>query len=837
MGHPGVRDLPTGTVTFLFTDIEGSTRLLRELGPQVYSEALEMHRSVLRKAFAAGGGVEIDTQGDAFFVAFPTAAGAVAAARSGQLRLAPGPITVRMGLHTGAPTVAAEGYVGIDVHRGARVAAVAHGGQVILSAATAALLEDEPLLDLGRHRLKDFGVPAQLFQLGVGEFPPLRTPAAVDLPRPATHFLGRERELFEGVTLWLDRVPRLLTVTGPGGTGKTRFSIELVRRLAEEADGGTIFVPLAAVHDAGLIVPRIADRLGAPSADPAAVAAHLGAKQTHVLLDNLEQLLPDAARPLAELIAAASGLRIVATSREPLRIAGEVEFDLPPMEESDAVTLFIERAQAVSAGVGDSEAMRELIRRLDGLPLAIELAAARAKVLGPAELLERIGQRLDLLKGGRDADERHATLRATIAWSYDLLAQDEQVLFAKLAVFPGGHSLDDAERVCDADVDTLESLLDKSLVRRRAEPDGAQRFWMLETIREFAAERLEASGSLAQVQRRHAEHALAKAEKLGLSADASGTGVEERYEVAQFEQDNMRAALDWALDDDAELGLRLALALLKFWLAVDASEGADRIGALLERADGAPPELRAAALRDLGGCIQITGRPNEAEAHYRASLDLYESIREPIGVLKLRYRLAIVAFMRGELRRARQLAEEALAEALALGARFEESRILGTLSQIEFKEGDLDSAYDLELKSLEISRELGGWKWGDAIALIALADLACRLRRPDVAEAHALDALELSCETGDRSRTAFALASLALVARARGDDVRAGTLWGSIEAEESRARLDGWMVDRPEYAARIARPDDPAFEGGRRSGLSFSMDEAIAYATGRAQDG
>jgi predicted ATPase/class 3 adenylate cyclase len=830
-------DLPTGTVTFLFTDIEGSTRLLRELGPQVYSEALATHRSVLRRAFAAAGGVEIDTQGDAFFVAFPTAAGAVAAARSGQLGLAPGPITVRMGLHTGAPIVAAEGYVGIDVHRGARVAAVAHGGQVILSAATAALLEDESLLDLGHHRLKDFDVPAQLFQLGAGEFPPLRTPGAVDLPQPANHFLGRERELLEAVTLWVDRVPRVLTIVGPGGTGKTRFSIELARRLAEEADGGTVFVPLAAVRDSALIVSRIADRLGAPSADPAAVAAHLGAKQTHVLLDNLEQLLPDAARPLAELIAAAPGLRIVATSREPLRIAGELEFDLPPMEQSEALTLFIERAQAVRADVGDSEATRELIRRLDGLPLAIELAAARAKVLGPAELLERIAQRLDLLKGGRDVDERHATLRATISWSYDLLAQNEQVLFANLAVFPGGYSLSDAERVCDADVETLESLLDKSLVRRRTDPDGAQRFWMLETIREFAAERLESSGSLGQVRRRHAEHVLARAETLGLSADASGTGVEEQYEVAQFEQDNMRAALDWAVEGDPELGLRLALALLKFWLAVDPSEGADWIGAFLERADGAPAELRAMALRDLGGCIQMTGRPNEAEAHYRASLDLYESIGEPIGALRLRYRLAIVSFMCGELERARELAEDALGEALALGARFEESRILGTLSRIEFKEGNVASAYELELRSLEISRELGGWKWGDAIALIDLADLACRLHRPGAAEAHALDALALSRETGDRSRTAFALACLALVARIREDDLRAGTLWGSIEAEESRARLDGWLAARPGFGKRIEKPGDPTFESGRQRGLGFSTEEAIAFANGGALDG
>src|SRR4051794_14711114 len=306
------QDLPRGTVTFLFTDVQGATRLLRQFGPERYAEALADHRRVLRDAFVAEGGVEVDTQGDAFFVAFATATGAAASAGVGQRALASGPIAVRMGLHTGTPTVAAEGYVGIDVHRSARVAALAHGGQVIVSASTAALLEDEPLRDLGRHRLKDFDAPARLFQLGVAEFPPLRTPGAVDLPTPATHFLGRERELFEAATYWLGREPRVLTIIGPGGPGQTAFSLELARFLAEDADGGTVFVPLAPVRDTTLVVPLIAERLGASGDSPAAIATRIGEKRTHVVLDNLEQLLPDAARPLAELLAAASALRIVA---------------------------------------------------------------------------------------------------------------------------------------------------------------------------------------------------------------------------------------------------------------------------------------------------------------------------------------------------------------------------------------------------------------------------------------------------------------------------------------------------------------------------------------------
>ena len=479
--------LPTGTVTFLFTDIEGSTRLLRELGPEKYNAVLADHRLVLREAFAAHAGVEIDTQGDAFFVGFPTATGAVAAARDGQASLASGPISVRMGLHTGTPLRVAEGYVGIDVHRGARVAALAHGGQVILTAATAALVEGEPLRDLGRHRLKDFDTPAQLYQLGEAEFPPPRTAGSLALPTPATRFLGRERELLEAAELWLDHQPRVLTILGPGGTGKTRFGIELARFLAEESSGGTVFVPLAPLRAPSLVVPLIAEHLGASGDTAPAIAARLGDKPTLVLLDNLEQLLPDLALPLAELLGEVPALRILATSREPLRIGGEVEFDLPPLDELEAAGLFVERAQAVRAGVVDSPVVRELTRRLDGLPLAIELAAARVKLLEPEQLLERIGERLDLLKGARDADERHATLRATIGWSYDLLDEQEQQLFARLAVHRGGCTLATAEAVSGADVDTLGSLLDKSLVRRRLDADGAERFWMLETIREFAA--------------------------------------------------------------------------------------------------------------------------------------------------------------------------------------------------------------------------------------------------------------------------------------------------------------------------------------------------------------
>ena len=818
------RELPAGTVTFLFTDIEGSTSLLRQLGPEVYAEALAEHRRVLRDAFAVHGGVEVDTQGDAFFVGFPTAAGAVAAANSGQDGLAPGPITVRMGLHTGTPTATTEGYVGIDVHRGARVAALAHGGQVLLSGATAALVEDALLRDLGRHRLKDFDAPVQLFQLGTAEFPPLRTPGAVDLPTPATHFLGRERELFEAATLWLDRDPRVLTIVGPGGTGKTRFSIELARFLAEEADGGTVFVALAPVRDAALVVPMIAGRLGASGDTAAAIATRTGEKRAHVVLDNLEQLLPDAARPLAELLAAAPSLRLVATSREPLRIAGEAEFDLPPMGEVDAVALFLERAQAIRTDVGDSPAVHELIRRLDGLPLAIELAAARVKLLGPEQLLQRIAQRLDLLKGGRDVDERHATLRATIAWSYDLLDDDEQHLFARLAVFRGGCTLDDAEAVCEADLDTLASLLDKSLLRRRTDVDGEERFWMLETIREYAKERLDATGE---------ENALrqAQADRLLELADRAGTrgtvGVPGNWDVGLVapEIDNVRAVLEWSLEQDPGRGLALSTWLEGFWLVREPTEGVSWLELLLAATPNAELELRGHALRALGGALQVTGEYERAALRYGQSLELFIAGGEEIQTANLRYRAAANMISTGEAATAWPLLEESLRTFRHLALPRGEAQVLGYLAEKTHGEGDLVSALELTLESAMIAHEIG-WAWWEGGQLYDAAELERERGNLDAAEGHALAALDLSLGLGDRRSMVFTAAKLAVIAAERGDAERAGRLWGAIESEQTSGPVRQWANRREELEILVLRANGPAFARARMEGSLLSIAEA-----------
>ena len=404
------RDLPTGTVTFLFTDVEGSTTLLEEIGDEAYEEALSVHRRIVRAACQAHDGAEVDTQGDAFFFAFPEPSGALAAAQEMTEGLMAGPIQVRIGLHTGTPRLGQEGYVGSDVHFAARVAATGHGGQIVLSKATAELMRAE-LTDLGEHRLKDVAEPVAIYQLGSGSFPPLKTISNTNLPRPASSFVGREAEL-QAVLERIKGGARLLTLTGAGGSGKTRLALEAAATLVPEYKAGVFWVGLAPLRDPALVTETISQTLGAKNG----LAEHISEREMLLLLDNLEQVV-DAAPELASLLEACPNLTLFCTSRELLRVRGEVEYPVPPLASPEAVALFCERS-----GLEPSEEIAELCARLDNLPLAVELAAARTKALTPAQILERLSQRLDLLRGGRDADPRQQTLRATIAWSYDLLS-------------------------------------------------------------------------------------------------------------------------------------------------------------------------------------------------------------------------------------------------------------------------------------------------------------------------------------------------------------------------------------------------------------------------------
>jgi predicted ATPase/class 3 adenylate cyclase len=817
-------ELPTGTVTFLFTDIEGSTRLLHALGPDAYAEALAEHRRLLRDAFAAHGGVEVDTQGDAFFVAFPTAPGAAAAARAAQQALASGPIRVRMGLHTGAPTPTGEGYVGADVHQGARVAALANGGQVLLTPSTAALLDGEALVDLGTHRLKDFDGATRLHQLGAGQHPPLRSPGTIQLPTPATAFLGREHELFEAVALVLEHDPRVLTILGPGGTGKTRFAIELARLLAEDADGGTLFVPLAPIHDPALMLPRLAEALGAQSGEPASIADRVAGKRTRVILDNLEQLLPDAAGAVAEL-AAVPGLRLLVTSREGLRIGAETRLDLPPLSALEAAELFLARTRAVGRDLTRTPTVDELCRRLDRLPLAIELAAARTTILAPDALLARLGQRLDVLRGSRDSADRHSTLRATISWSHDLLDAPEQRLFARLAVFAAGCTLESAEAVCEADLTALESLFDKSLVRQRVDALGGDRFWMLETIREYAAERLRSSGELERLRERHARRLLEIAAAADLAEEAQAPP---QLRVALAERDDLRAALDWAAEADLEIAAELVLALENFWTVHAPHEGARRVLALLDRADGLPPAQRARALRVLGGTLYMSGDPEQSELHTEESLRIYTELADERGIASTAHRLAIGAVMRGERDTARSLLDQSMT--LCQGRfPFIETSNYAVLGRLLLAEGEVEEGTRVTRRGADLARELG-WDWWLSGQLGNLLFLA--LDRGDLEEAERVgrEALRLEWEHENRHWALYALTGLARLALERGQLELAGELWGAVEAEGERARYGTWNAARAELAAALLRETSPEFAAGRDRGLGLDLWDAAALA-------
>jgi predicted ATPase len=498
-----LRDLPDGTVTLLFTDIAGSTALLNELG-DCYAETLAEHRRLLRAAFERHGGVEVDAQGDAFFAAFGKASDALAAAVDAQATVAPGPVRVRIGIHTGEPQLTDDGYVGIDVHRAARIAAAGHGGQILLSQATRELVDSAGLRDVGEHRLKDVGA-VRLYQVGDDEFPPLGTLSQTNLPLPPTPLVGREREVAELLHLLRVEGRRLLTITGPGGMGKTRLAAEAAGELITEFEHGVWFVDLSHVRDSELVEPTIAATLGATGE----LVDHLRSRELLLVLDNLEQVV-DVAPELGRLLEACAGLVLLCTSREPLHLRAEREYPLQPLVDTTAIELFLQRAQAADPSFESDEALLgELCLRLERMPLAIELAAARVKILSPEQLLDRLGRRLPVLTGGaRDAPARQRTLRGTIEWSYELLTEDDRSLFARLAVFAGGWTFEAAEDVCGADLDALQSLADKSLVR--LEDD---RFRMLETIREYAVEQLEKSGEAKGLRERHADFYVELAER------------------------------------------------------------------------------------------------------------------------------------------------------------------------------------------------------------------------------------------------------------------------------------------------------------------------------------
>jgi predicted ATPase len=812
-------DLPTGTVTFLFTDVEGSTSLLEKLGAEAYAEALAEHRRLLRDEFARHAGVEVDTQGDAFFVAFATADGGVAAARDAQRALAAGPVRVRMGLHTGEPVVTAEGYVGMDVHRGARIAAAGHGGQVLVSEATrAALTGTVPVKDLGEQRLKDLAAPIRLYQLGDGEFPPLKVLYRATLPVQPSPLVGRERELEEAGALL--RASRLLTLTGPGGSGKTRLALQLAAELADEFPDGVYWVPLAAVTDAELVTPTIAEAIGAEEA----LADHIGAKEMLLLLDNFEQVL-DAAPSLGDLLGRCPNVTLLVTSRAVLRLLAEREYHVEPLPADDAVRLFAERARAIVSTFETDMTVEEICRRLDGLPLAIELAAARVRLFSPPELLARLEQRLPLLTGGaRDAPERQRTLRAAIEWSYDLLHPDERRLFARIALFAGSFDVAAAEAVCEASFDAVEALLEQSLVRRW----GSGRLGMLETIREFGLERLQDSGEHGAVAQKHAEYFLALAEEAEVQGEGYGPTWLERLDA---ERDNFRAALRWSLDaGQPVLALRVANALGRFWVIRAHREGYAWLSeALAAAGHTAPTGVRANGLTWAGSTLFFTGDYARSAALVEEALRLFRQIGDDANVAALLDRLAGGRMAQGDFEGGRAMADESLSLYRKLGDRAATYHPLAKVAFDEWKRGDRDRSMALQEEALELARAAGD-AWSTTLFLGQLSEMVAERGDAERAAALARESLSLAHDIGNGPSTIYGLALLAWFAAADSRAHRAGVLWGAVEALEDRGEAMIDPRDRAAYEERLSALPDADFEAACEAGRALSLDEAVALA-------
>ena len=836
---PGVpRDLPTGTVTFLFTDIEGSTRLLHEHGVR-YAELLGEHRRVLRDAFARHCGVEVDTQGDAFFVAFARASDAIAAASDGQAALRGGPISVRMGLHTGEPIATEEGYVGIDVHRAARIAAAGHGGQVLLSQATCDLVAGKAVRDLGEHRLKDLSAPERLFQLGDADFPRLKTLYQTNLPVPATPFLGRGRELNEVVGLLRHEDVRLLTLTGPGGTGKTRLALQAAAEVAEDAPDGVWWISLAALRDPALALDTVAKALDVRERPGFTVEETLvdalTAKRALLLIDNAEHLLPHVASEIAHL-RELGGPKLLVTSRERLQLQGEHAWPVPSLDEHDGTALFTARARALRPAFTETSAIAELCARLDNLPLALELAAARVPIFSPEQLLERLGDGVEL-RGGRDVDPRQQTLDATIRWSYDLLAREEQQLFARLAVFVGGCTYEAAEAVCAADADTLQSLIDKSLVRTR-QAAGGDRYWMLETIREFAAAVREASGEADALRLRHAEFFTAFAER----ADPHlrhGPDQHVWVERMAADYDNVRAAMSFALEHDLTLALRLVGRIAFFvWLRGGFAEAKAWLDAILPRAAGQPRALvggahvcAAVIAERLGDIAGQARHSDEAHAAFVAVGDeqgLADALRER----------GKTASARGDVVQQDAIYTELAELAERIGDRWNGAIALNNLGDAAIQAGDWERAVELCGRSSALRRELGD-EWGMALALNNVAFAELQLGRLSSAASNLRVALDASMKVDARTVVSWVLDVSVGLAVARGRMHEASRLAGAASRllEELGSVRDGFEGDCFERTVESIRASLGAdAEAEIQRGRELSLDEAAALALAATGD-
>ena len=905
-------NLPTGTVTFLFSDIEGSTKRW-ETHARAMHPAFARQEAILRRAIQSNGGYAYKMIGDAFQAAFPTAPQALQAALDAQRALYAEPwpqelgdLRVRMALHTGSTEEREGDYVGPVLNRIARLLSAGHGGQTLLTLATEELVRDHlppnsSLVDLGEHRLKDLQRPEHVFQLAIGDlpshFPPLKTldNRPNNLPIQVTPFVGREHEVSAASTLLRRRDTRLLTLVGPGGTGKTRLALQVAAELLEEFEDGVFFVALAPVSDPTLVAPTIAQTLHVKETGDQtlleSLKGYLRDKEALLLLDNFEQV-GEASPLVGALLGAAPGLKMLVTSREMLHVYGEKEFPvsplalpdrkhMPPLEQLtqyEAVRLFIERAKDVKPDFRvtneNAPAVAEICVRLDGLPLAIELAAARIRLLPPQALLGRLQSRLKMLTGGaKDVPARQQTLRSTIEWSYDLLGTAEQKLFPRLAVFAGGCTLEAVEAVCnpgqdvleELEIDTLDgvsSLVDKSLLRQEEGAEGEARFVMLETVREYARERLHESGEEDAVRRLHANFFLAMGEEV--QSKLTGPDQVTWLKRLEPEHDNMRAALAWSWEEvtpngpprDVEVGARLAIAWYYSWYRdrslSEGREWFERALVGLERTEG--PEhasARATVLLGAGLVAMHQGDVTTARPRLEASVEVWRALGDKRGLARALIVLGATAVNQGDeqaallaLEESQVLARELGEKPIYLGAlmrlgdlalgrgdyamarsRYEEyltlqrqaghtwgiAHGLNNLGEIARCEGDYGRAELLYNESLSLFREVGATR--EIPRLIHnLGYVAQQQGDYNRAAARFKESLTLFQELGNKRGAAECLAGLGGVAGAQGQQASAGraareraaTLLGAARAQLDAVGAAMWPADRIEYERNLA---------------------------------
>jgi predicted ATPase len=755
-----------------------------------------------------------------------------------------------MGVHAGTGELSEGDYVGIDVHRAARIAAAGHGGQILLSEATrilaaAGLPAGARLRDVGEHRLKDLPGTERLFQVVVEglptDFPPVRSldqASGGNLPESSTSLVGRDVEL-DAIASLLGEA-RLVTLTGPGGTGKTRLSIEVARRLRSQFADGAWFVALDGIRDPALALPAIASNLSVQEqADrpiEAVLADHLARRQLLLVLDNLEQIV--AAGPaIGRVVAAAPRCRAVASSREPLRVSGEQEYPVPPLASDPAVDLFVERARLARPDFSPDEAARravaEICERVDRLPLAIELAAARIRILSPDAILARLGQRLNLLAGGgRDLTDRQRTLRGAIAWSFDLLEPDERRFFAGFSVFVGSAGIDAVEAVLPgstgdrAALDLCGSLVEKSLLRQFDGPDGEPRFSMLETIREYAAEQLAADPDGTEVRERQARHVMALAEQL--EPELVGMDPKRAFDLLDLDLGNIRVAIDWSIESRSpQVGLRIGAAIWRFWQhRSHLAEGRSQMTELLA-ADGAdvPLGVRARAMTALGGVRYWQGDFEVADDLYRTALPLYRELGDARSVALALYDLGFTTAILRDLDEAGRLQEESLRLFLELGDERMATTVREGIAVQSTIAGRHAEAYEMQLKVIAYYRAAQlPFKLEDGLTFLASTEVM--LGRLAEAREHLRESVGIARAIGDASVGPTQLQVGALLAAGEGNDALGAALVGAF------LRLNETIGPLLVPLKPLKMPDPEELLRGRMAAGDFDRAAAVGAAAG-----